>query len=357
VRIIQVLNALDFGDGVSNDIINKYHLLKDLGYETAIYSKWVDDNCVDYYNYIENLKTSPDDIIIHHYSGRSHVSEVIAENRCIKVLIYHNITPPDFFAPDSVSYTECIEGLKEIKKISEQYDFFAGVSQFNIENLMQLGINGKMDVLPILVGFEKLKPYKQKRIEREKTEKVNFLFVGRIAPNKKQEDVIDIFNYYYCNINANCKLTFVGNYSWQEQYYNAIKEHLSSLRCCNNVEFTGKVSDEELYNYYADADIYVCMSEHEGFCIPLLESMYCGIPTIAYDSCAVKSTMGGAGVLISNKQPEKIAKLCHAILTRKELYNSITEKQKLWTDTFSKDKMGEKLISLIKKWSKGNINE
>jgi len=355
MRIVQIVNSLNYGDGVCNDVLNKNNLLKKLGYNTLIYARYHQTECLDLYNSIEDFRAEPTDIILHHYAGKSYVQDEVMASECVKVLIYHNITPPEFFDVLSDEYTFCMDGIDEVKKIAKDYNYILGVSQFNLDNLIKLGIQGDMDVIPNMVCFDNLKPYKLKNAEREKLNRKNFLFVGRIAPNKKQEDVISIFNYYYCNINADSKLTFVGNYAGQEQYYNTITEHLSSLRCCGNVEFTGKVSDDELYNHYSEADIFICMSEHEGFGIPLVESMYCGIPTIAYDSCAVKSTMGGAGVLVLDKQPEKIAKLCHTILTRNEILDSIIQKQNSRVEAFSEEKISEKLKNLIIKWSKGSI--
>jgi glycosyltransferase involved in cell wall biosynthesis len=349
MRIIQVINALIYGDAVSNDITYKSRLLNRMGFKTAIYSKWADEKSSEVSDDIKNMVAAPGDIVMHHYTGFSHISDEIIKSPCTKVLVYHNITPPEFFSPTDIEYEECRKGLIQVKEIAEEYDFITCDSAFNKASLNQLGIHTDMDILPILLDFESIEEYCKNKRSDDKTQ-VNFLFVGRVAPNKKLEDVIEVFNHYYQKINSNSKLTLVGNYHDKSPYYQSLYNKSKRLACRNNIYFTGLLDNDALYSNYADADIFLCMSEHEGFCVPLVESMYFRIPVIAYDSCAVADTMGGAGVLLRDKNPEMTAKLCHTILTRDEVRESIVGKQRSQAESFSEQKIKELLDILITKW-------
>jgi len=355
MRVFQVLNALVYGDGVGNDVIGKHHLLEKMGYKSEIYCKWIDEKCSQYFNDISNLKVQPSDIILHHYTGFSYVANEVLESKCTKVLVYHNITPPEFFDKSSRDYEECKKGLVQIKEIAKNYDFLVCDSDFNLESLKRLGVQRDADILPILIDFGSIESYKTSQAA-DISGMVNFLFVGRIAPNKKQENVIAVFDYYFNYIDANSRLIFVGNYQQESKYYQSLFRLYNRLSCRNNVVFAGRMDNDGLYNHYANADIFLCMSEHEGFCIPLIESMYFGVPTLAYDSCAVGSTMGDAGVLLKGKNPEAIAKLCHTILTRREIRDCIIKKQDKRAESFSEKSITEQLRLLLNKWSAGGQN-
>lgn len=340
MKVIQVLNALDYGDGVCNDVYNKRNLLKKMGYQTEIYSRYVHEKCRKDAKDISLLRANEDDIILHHFSGESVVQNEISACNCRKILVYHNVTPDVFTGGED---TELTKGEKQLMEIWNQYDSFIAVSDFNKKCMEKLGVKGTIDVIPILLNLDKLTNLSPQYHRRKR-----FLSVGRIARNKKCEDTIKIFEYYYSNFDVDCELYFVGNYKGYEDYYEELKQLLSGCKCKNRVYFTGKVEDQELYEYYRSSDIYICMSEHEGFCIPLIESMAMRLPTIGYDACAVKDTMGGAGILITEKDYPVIAKLCYLILNDKALRHQIIEKQNEWILNFSEETIRQKLENKLR---------
>lgn len=344
MKIIQVINALDFGDGVSNDVINKRDLLLEMGYDTEIYSRFAHEKVKHLTKDIEEISVSKNDIILHHFSGESLVLKEVLSCKCCKLLVYHNITPGKFFGFNG----PMDKGEEQLKKYYKEYDGFIGDSKYNLQDLINWGIRGKMKVLPILLNFDEIEKY---RIEKSSKREINFLFVGRVAPNKKHEDIIDIFNYFFEYISQNIKLNFVGNYVAYMEYYEKLLEKIKSLPCKEKIFFEGKVEDNKLYEYYASADIFVCMSEHEGFCIPLLESMCFDIPTLAYDSSAVSETMGKGGILFYDKNPAMIAKVINAVLQNEEIYKKIICKQRERLFFFSKDNIKKNLQKIIEEWS------
>nr|WP_275444626.1 glycosyltransferase [Paenibacillus sp. ACRRX] len=244
-------------------------------------------------------------------------------------------------------YTHCLEGRKQLNQLVGQFDYYVGDSEFNVEELANLHCEPS-SVLPIVVDLA-VKKQPNKKLDKEGAK---FLFVGRVAPNKKHEDIIKVFNYYYTYIDPKATLYLVGDYNNYTLYYEKLLKLQGTLPCKNNVIFTGKVSGEELDFHYRTSDVLLCMSEHEGFCVPLLESMSYGIPTIAFDAGAIRSTMGSAGVKIIEKEYENIAELISYILGNDDLKNSLVNKQYEWLEQFTVEKTAEALIQIISRVEK-----
>ena len=150
----------------------------------------------------------------------------------------------------------------------------------------------------------------------------NVMFVGRVIPNKRFEDVIRTFHVYRTRHNPRSRLLLVGSYSGFERYLTMLHALVARLGT-PDVHFLGHVSNEELSALYDVADLFLCASEHEGFCVPIIEAFYKRVPVIAYASTAVPATMDGAGVLYDEKEPAAVAKLMDAVLTDPAIENAI----------------------------------
>ena len=346
-RIFQVLYALNYGDGVSNDVIKKHRLLQSMGYESYIYCRWKDSRVASLCSDIRAMQPRKNDILIHHFSGPSVITEYVQAADCVKVLQYHNVTPPRFFSDSAAGLSD---GEKQLQEIKGLYDYFLCVSEFNANDLRRLGVATKIDILPIIMDFDAIRsaPFHDLRASDGE---IIFLFTGRFAANKRQEDVIDIFDFYYNHINKNSFLYLVGNVAEYPERAHMLRTKLETLRCNSHVIFTGKVTDAELYNYYKNADAFICMSEHEGFCIPLLESMAAGAVTMAYNACAVAETMRGAGILTDTKAPEALARCLHIALTDNEIREAIRQKQFAVVESYSLAQARKTLEKLIAKWT------
>ena len=178
---------------------------------------------------------------------------------------------------------------------------------------------------------------------------INFLFVGRIVPNKRQEDVIRIFYYFNKYINSKSRLFLVGTYMNMNKYYVRLNELIERLKL-KNVYITGHVDFKELLAYYRLADIFISMSEHEGFCVPLIESMYFNIPIVAYNSTAIPIILHDAGILVNKKAYEDIAELVNILICDKTLRAKIIKNQQSRLKYFNKsetEEMLKKYISMI----------
>ena len=156
-----------------------------------------------------------------------------------------------------------------------------------------MGYTCPIDVCPILIPFSDYEKEPDRRVLRryKGDGKTNLLFVGRIAPNKKQENVIRAFYFYHKYYSPDSRLFLVGSWSGMESYYERLCDYVKALGIAEHVVFTGHIRFDEILAYYHLADVFLCMSEHEGFCVPLVEAMYFHVPIVAYSCAAVPDTL------------------------------------------------------------------
>ncbi len=354
MRVIQLIDALDFGDGVSNEVISIQSLLNDIGIKNQIYSKWWDKKVANYTRGIEKCSPRGEDLVLYHFSGRSAILEVVAGFPCKRIIRYHNVTPPEFFRGTNPQiFQACKEGLRQIQENFQRFDGFWAVSPFNARDIISYGADpSEVDVFPNILDFSQMEnqTYDKALLKRLKSEDPYILFVGRVAPNKCFEDILAAFENYYRYHDKNVKLYLVGNIEQSSDYAKKILRKLEHMSARSQVIFAGKVSDEELYAYYRGASAFLCMSEHEGFCRPLLEAQYFNIPIVAYSASAVPDTMGGSGVLLYKKDPALVACLLDSVLHDEELRDSIVEKQRENLEQYRRAAVRARLEALLQKW-------
>ena len=356
MKIVQLMPTISFGDAVSNDAIALKKAIEEMGYMTNIYAENIDTRLPK--GVAASVKFFPSlskkDIVIYHLSTGTQLNYTVDKLSCRKIMIYHNITPAHFFAPYNLDASvRCAEGVKGAKYLASKMDYVLADSEFNKNQLVKMGYNCAIDVLPILISF---KDYEKKPdeeiIKRYDDSWINIIFTGRIAPNKKQEDVIATFYYYKKFINPRSRLFLVGSGRGMENYENRLKAYVKELNIAD-VYFTGHVKFDELLAYYRVADIFLCMSEHEGFCVPLVESMFFDVPIVAYNSCAVGETLGGSGFLINEKNYIEVAEIINLIGTNKKLHDTIVANQRMQLHKFEYSR----IISQFKDYMKGFIEK
>ena len=226
---------------------------------------------------------------------------------------------------------------------------------YNIEELKKYGFHCPMTALPINIPFEdyKISPASAV-VEKYKDGYINIIFVGRIAPNKRQEKVIEDFYCYHERYNPKSRLILVGNYGGMERYYLRLKKFVAKNHI-EDVIFTGHIPFDEILAYYSVANLFLCESMHEGFCVPLVESMIFNVPVLAYNSSAIAETLGTGGIVHTLEDSAKTAELMNGILTDAEKQQEIKENQKKELERFDEEKMTEHLLEFISK-SLGNKN-
>ncbi len=333
MRIIQLIESLVSGDGMGNHAILTHNLLKQAGYHVETYAcaigATVPKGIAQVFSPDIDIKT--DDIILLQFGTGGLIGDSIKKFACRKILMYQNITPPYFFEGyDVPAYNATTWGYRLIHDWAENdvFDALIAPSQYSLDELHKMGIPPEKTYL--LPGcLMPLQSYSQDADEEALADyqdgHTNILFVGRVAPNKKQQDLIRIFAYYQKYIDPRAKLILVGS-GLNSPYGESLKEYIEELDA-ENVIFPGFISTETLVAIYKSADVFVCMSEHEGFCVPLVEAMVYGVPIIAYDAAAVSGTLGGAGILVQDKDPVLVSKWIQRIIDDRELREAVIERQ------------------------------
>lgn len=338
MRIIQLLTTLSFGDAIGNDTLALKGAIRNMGYETEVYAENIDKRLPAGSGLeIAKLKgLKSDDIMIYHKSTGTDLSFKLDQYKCRKIMIYHNITPPEFFRPYSPAATALTEyGYKGVEYLKDKIDYCLAVSSYNRSDLLRMGYTCPIDVRPILIRFEDYKQTPDEETIRKYSDgKKNLVFVGRIAPNKKQEDVIRAF-YYYKKINPESRLILVGSYSGMENYYHRLVKYAAALGLADDVVFSGHIKFSAILAFYRLADVFVCMSAHEGFCVPLVEAMFFDVPIVALDTSAISDTLGGSGFLIDDNDPVFAAKVIDRVITDEALRKEIISGQRRRLEDFS----------------------
>jgi L-malate glycosyltransferase len=344
MEVHQFMTGISYGDAVSNDAITMMHVLRKNGFDSNIYAKYIHPRVANYAKPINKYESDGSNIAIYQFClAGEDVTDFVCNLTDIKILRYHNITPPEFFRKYDLNLEySCSKGLRELESLYKYFHLGLGVSEFNRRELVRYGFS-QTDVLPIFYDFDRLEIISKKEVQ---SNDINILFVGRISPNKKQEDIIKVFYYYHKFINENSKLTFVGD-KQITAYMKELEQLIQRLELDDAVIFTGLVSDQQLNYYYSISDIFISMSEHEGFCVPLLEAMRAGISILAYDSSGIPYTLGSSGILIKKKNYREIAELIQIIIEDNELRNRIVERQKKRLSDFSRDIVTKKLLDII----------
>jgi glycosyltransferase involved in cell wall biosynthesis len=279
----------------------------------------------DYHDLL--AESDPSNILIHHFSIGSRASRVAYALPDRQVLVYHNITPPEFWVDVHERLVEqCFKGRRELGVYPARVDLALGDSEFNRQELERLGF-APTGVLPVVPDFSHLDGAVNDLIAAEFDDGwTNILFVGRVIPNKRIENVIRYFHAYQRHFNPRSRLLLVGSYGGFEKYLAMLQQFVARLGA-SHVHFTGHVTNAELTAYYDVADVFLCASEHEGFCVPIVEAFYKEIPVVAYASTAVPSTMDGAGVLYTTKEPLEVAGLVDALVDDEALCERVLRAQ------------------------------
>ena len=308
----QWVPAAHKGDAIGDSARRVRDLLRAMGHDSELYALTIDDELRGDIRPFDDDAARHGDLTIFHYALPSRMTSAFASLTSGRVLQYHNVTPASYFAPfDPALFRLATLGRRELATLVGRVDLALGDSEYNRHELAALGF-ARTGVFPIAVDTSRI----TRDVDRPALDRilddglVNFLFVGRIAPNKKIEDHIRLAEVYKRYVDAYYRFIFVGRFDVVPRYYSMIRALMAEYRFLNDrFVFTGPISDEELAVYYRHAAVYISLSEHEGFCVPLVEAMAADVPVLAYSAAAVPDTLGGAGVQFAPKDLEMAAEL------------------------------------------------
>jgi glycosyltransferase involved in cell wall biosynthesis len=266
------------------------------------------------------------------------------------VLVYHNITPAEWFDGVHEEKARVLRaGREEMRSLAGVPDLALGVSEFNRRELERFGFS-PTGVLPLVADPAKLSSAPDPVFLRRFGDgAANLLSVGRVVPNKRVEDLIKIYYYYRNTVDPRSRLIVAGAMTGMDRY-TALLRSLVTVLDLPDVVFLNHVTDAELFALYRTASVFLSMSEHEGFCIPLLEAMQFRVPVIAYAAAAVPETLAGAGVLVKEKEFPAIAELVGRILADPPLKTAIVERQLPRLASFSREAVAARVRSLLGPW-------
>ncbi|MBA4386421.1 MAG: hypothetical protein C0404_00465 [Verrucomicrobia bacterium] len=325
--IHQLVSGFASGDAISLEALRLRQLCRDMGFNSDIFAPR-DRTAPDMFNEcrpLEQYEGTAGDSVIFHYSISSPAEDLFLRTRAKRIVYYHNITPAEFFdAFDENIAAQLRLARTRLAEIAGQADAVWAVSDFNASELRAAGIHD-VRVFPLLFSPQAANDpcHSGFTVPKELT---NILFVGRMAPNKCVEDLISAFAWYHLWINRRSRIFLIGSERTCPAYFTMLQLYARELDL-NNVCFQRFVSPTQLQAFYRSADVFVCASRHEGYCLPLLEAMHYGVPVIARNMGGMPEALGGAGILYDDMKPEELATLMHKAISDAALRTRLIESQ------------------------------
>ena len=316
-RVHQLTAALSYGDAIGNEALAIQAHLRAAGYQSDIFAEGVHPRMAHLARPLWEYAdvSSPDTVCLYHFSIGSAAGRMIFHAPDRLVAIYHNITPAHFFLgfhPHLAGL--CYHGRRELAAFAPRTELGLGDSEYNRRELEDAGY-ARTAVLPIvldLAAYAAPVSHVTRRLFDDG--RTNVLFVGRMIPNKRIDDLIRVFAAYQRAFNPRSRLILAGDHRGHERYYARLQELVRAVRA-EEVVFTGHVQQDDLLACYSVSHLFLCLSEHEGFGVPLVEAMVFGLPVIAYDAGAVAETLRGGGLLLADKDPLTVAALVDRVMT------------------------------------------
>jgi glycosyltransferase involved in cell wall biosynthesis len=346
VRIDQWVPALHRGDAIGDSARLMRDAFRRWGHQADVYALELDHDLQgDGRPWSEWRAGGPADVVILHYALPSPLTASLRQHRGRRVLLHHNITPPEFFLgydPEMVRI--CAIGREEWKQLRGEVDLALADSEYNRRELEEAGF-ARTGVLPIFLDFARYREPPARALEAMLGDgRTNLLFVGRVTPNKRQEDLVRLAAYWKRFVSPDVRLVLVGKLPRRRPYLDALQALVQEEGFTPwEVVLTGHVSHAELLACYRTASLFVSMSEHEGFGVPLVEAMLMRVPILAYAATAVSFTLGDAGVQFPAKDYPEMAEVGHRVATDAALREAVLAGQDERLHAFAPDSVESRL--------------
>lgn len=312
----QLLPDIVYGDAISTQAINVRNYLRGRGLASEIFVRRREERMRDEAQLFDPSLVRPADALLYHHSIGSELTAFAVGHAGAKCLVYHNVTPGEYYAPFRPGFAWMLEtGRAHLPRLAAHFPVSVGDSAFNAAELAACGFDSP-GVLPIICDPLKWNMRADPALmERLQDGRQNLLFVGRIAPNKKQDELVEAFAHYR-ELDADSRLIIAGEGRRSDPFYTRLLRLLEARELRGHVHITGQIDDAELLAYYRTAHLYWSLSEHEGFGVPLVEAMWFDVPVLAYRSAAVPETVGDAALLFEGKDDLRAVASLAKLLTR-----------------------------------------
>ena len=340
----QLLSDFAPGDAIGAITQQTQLMLREMGFRSEIYAHVIDERLKSHAFPAERLKDDlgTGDAVMYHLAIGSPQAYTMLRLPATKVIVYHNITPTVYFRTTNPRVAHRLqEGRRELAMLVPRVDLCIGVSEFNVEELRLLGALRSM-VVPPLVDLQRLRPRPS-----QPSSPPLLVFVSRVAPNKRHEDLIRSLAALRATAQPEARLVIVGRFTDTEDYVESLQRLAADLGVSNAVRWAGRLDDRATGDLYARASVYVSASEHEGFCVPLLEAMAFDLPVVAYAAGAVPDTLGGAGLLLRRKEPLLWAAAINRVLCDRSLRASLTSAGRRRLADFAPDSVRDRLAEAL----------
>ncbi len=351
-RMFQIMEALQDRDAVSRIARTNASTLAELGAERPVMALFAEKTVRAETGRLRGARFLPGDSAIVHYWGFSRLERLIEEFPGRTAIHYHNITPPHFFAARTAHYEMTARGYAQLDRIADRFDLVLGDSNYNLEAYADhLSVSKPMLCVYPVVDADAVQaaPWNRELAARIKEASGGplWLFVGRFAPNKRQDQIMRAFDRYATEAGTG-RLTLVGDMTSVPSFVHRLTRLREQLSNGHRIEFVPSVSDEVLRAYYRAADLFVCASEHEGFCMPLAEAMAFGVPTLGLDRGAVGETLGASGLLLKEWDPRHVAEVAAEVVGDRARRDEILSAQRKRLESFSAAAVRERLAAAVK---------
>ncbi|MEO7936654.1 MAG: glycosyltransferase [Dokdonella sp.] len=352
-----LIPVLTSKDAVGADAIAMAKILEELGIETRIFCQssmgiqrktWPAED-------LPGFAGGPKDLVIYHFStGWPSAVELLKRCTGYRIVKYHNITPPDFFKPFSPVYFDgCQSGRREIATIANlDCELYLGDSAYNLAELEEVA-SGPLKG-GILSPFHRVEDMVQAEADTGLIDALtdgarNFLMVGRIAPNKGHLDLIEAFSAYVRAYAEPARLLLVGKIDPRLQTYtDSIRQRIDEHDLNDHVQWINAASEAQLKSAYLSSHVFMLLSEHEGFCVPLIESMALGVPIVAHASSAVPETLGDAGIAWEEKDPWLYAASAARIFSDDESRGNLLDcARRRYQESFSNEVLKKRFVDFL----------
>lgn len=345
----QLTPAISTGDGVSNGVFFTRTLLREMGYASEIYSFTTPPSLSGEVHFPTSCPDDEDQVLLVHHALGHEFGDWIEARKARRVMVYHNITPAHFFPPEHPVHGLSLKGRNMLARWQAQGTFAAciGDSGYNSAELIELGYP-LVRTIPLLVDVDAClaKPWNEKVLV-DHADRFTILFVGRLAPNKCQHDLLQMMQMLLSHIDRPVELLLVGGSS-SDSYEARLRDDIARLGLQGYAHLMGKVDEATLYGLYRAADVFVCLSEHEGFGMPLIEAMLFDTPVIAADFGSVADTVGCGGLVVRDKSPEPLAAAIAELARNPSLRDAMLAGQRERVSRFARDRLKQDLADCLR---------
>lgn len=330
MRLIQLLASHHRHDAVGAEALVIEKLLTSMGWQVESYSEFIDESLVGKTKHIKELEGQDfsDTIALYHFCVCSDVTFEFQKLSCPKVLLYHNITPPDFFRPYNIYDAGiCEEAGRQVRLLVDDVDLALGDSEYNRLELEEMGFK-KTRRMPILFDPDNYRGELDQELVEQFGERQIVLFVGRMAPNKAPDDLMRVAAEYRQHKEyPPAKFVIAGKRHVTPKYTEYLDKLYRDLELDDDSFMVlDEINQNRLVTCYRKASVFLSMSRHEGFLVPLLESFLFQLPVMARAAAAVPETLGDAGFLFDSEDPEVIARYLAGYLKDEKLRKIMAEK-------------------------------